>query len=270
MRPNYYTPQMQQGMYIQPGMLGAGGGNPMQGGGMGAQGGQMPQGGYGGGMPQGASGNPMGGFMGNNTQGGMGSLLAQLFGGGHNPADAANQYLNKIPGTLKPYYNPYINAGHEALGNLQGQYGQLLNDPGKRLNEIGGSFQQSPGFQFQRDQALNAANHAASAGGIQGSPQAQQNASTVANGVANQDYYNYLNHAMGLYGMGLQGEQGINQMGYNASDQLAQSLGANLQSQGLLAYQGQDWQNQQKSGLWNSIGNMFGNLDFSKLPFMGG
>lgn len=61
-----------------------------------------------------------------------------------NPADKASPYLDKVPGTIKPYYDPYINAGQGALGNLQGEYGALAN-PNTRGNlqgqygEMGGN-----------------------------------------------------------------------------------------------------------------------------------
>jgi hypothetical protein len=207
---------------------------------------------------------------------GIGDFLGGWFMGGQNypnPANAGMGYLNQIPGAMSPYFNPYISAGRGALGNLQGQYGQLMsglpglqsqygqmmNNPGGVMNKIGSGFQQSPGYQFQVNQALNAANRASAAGGMLGSPQEQQNIAGTVNGMANQDYYNYLNHGMalydqglqgqqGLYDRGLQGEQGLNQMGYGASTDFGQSLGNNLMSQANLAYAGQANQNQMQQG----------------------
>jgi len=225
----------------------------MSGGGM--QGGYPGmQGGYPG--MQGGQGGMQGMMSG--MGGGFGPFLQSLFGGGKNPADAAMGYLNKIPGTVKPYYNPYINAGQNAMGVLQGQYGQMVNDPAALMNKFGSQFQQSPGYQFQVDQATNAANNQAAAGGLVGSPAAQMNTAQSINGLANQDYGNYMNRAMGLYGQGIQGYQGLNQMGYNASDALANMLAQNLQNQGNLSYMGQDYQNQQKNGLWGALGNLGG------------
>ncbi len=63
--------------------------------------------------------------------GGLGQAaggIAGLFGvGGKNPANAASKYLDQIPGAIKPYYDPYINAGKGALDELGSQYGQLTN-----------------------------------------------------------------------------------------------------------------------------------------------
>jgi len=97
-------------------------------------------------------------------------FLSGLFGGkGYkNPADSANKYIDQIPGQTSQYFQPYINAGQNALPQLQGQYNDLLNNPGGKLNQMGGQFQQSPGFQFALQQALQGSGHAAAAGGMAG------------------------------------------------------------------------------------------------------
>jgi hypothetical protein len=137
-------------------------------------------------------------------------------------------YLQQIPGQISPYYQPFINAGTGAMSNLEGQYGDLINNPGAKFNQMGESFQQSPGFNWQMQQALQGANHAAAAGGMAGSPEHEQNNEQVANDLANQDYYNYMDHVTGLYGEGLHGEQDLMHQGYNATtsltDQIAQML----------------------------------------------
>ncbi len=163
------------------------------------------------------------------------------------PAKAAQPYLNQVPETISPYYQPYINAGQGSLNTLQQQYGNLVNNPGQQLNTIGQGYQQSPGYDFQMQQALQAANHAAAAGGMTGSPQNQQQNMQVASDIANQDYYNWLGQALGLYNTGLSGTQDINKMGYGASNELAQSLANNLMSQSGLQYQGAQGQNQHQA-----------------------
>lgn len=202
--------------------------------------------------------------------GGMGSLgagLAGLFGGnGNNPYDQASKSYNQIPGTLNPIYQPYMQAGQGAMGQLQGAYGQMMNDPNGVMNRIGSGYQKSPGYDWQLNQGMNAANNAAASGGMAGSPQHQQQASTMATGLANQDYYNYLNHALGIYGQGTQGMGDIMHQGYNASNELAGGLGSNLMNQGNLAYQSQNYQNQQQANSW---GDIFGGLA-SMAPMMFG
>jgi hypothetical protein len=181
-------------------------------------------------------------------------MFDSIFGsGGSDPSKKAMPYLQQVPGTVTPYYQPYINAGGSALNTLQGQYNNLINNPGGELNQIGSSYQQSPGYQFSLQQALYGANNASAAGGMAGSPQGIQNDETLATNLANQDYYNYLNHALGLYGMGIQGEQGLNQMGYGASDALAKELSRNLYSEAGLEYGGQASKNASKQGLFGGL-----------------
>lgn len=168
----------------------------------------------------------------------------------NDPSKAAQQYYNQIPGVISPYYQPYIQQGQNAMNQLMPQYSQLINNPGGFLNQMGQGFHQSPGYQFQVNQALGAANRAGAAGGMLGSPEEQQNIASTVNNLADQDYYNWLGQASNMYGAGLQGLQGMNQMGFNASDTLASSLANNFMNQGNLAYAGQANQNQQRGGLF--------------------
>lgn len=174
-----------------------------------------------------------------------------------NPADAAMPYLDKIPDTIKPYYDPYINQGKDALSTLMQQYMGLVNNPMGQFNQIAQGFQESPGYQFQYNQGMNAANSAAAAGGMLGTPSHQMQASSMASNLANQDFYNYLSQALqqSQFGqqLGLGGLSGINQMGYGASNELANSLANNLTNQGNLQYAGTQQQNQANADMFNSL-----------------
>lgn len=203
------------------------------------------------------------------------SWLSELFGGGagknyQNPADKAMPYLNQIPGSTAPYLQPYMNYGQAALPELQGQYSELLHHPGEKVNEIGSSFHQSPGFQFALQQALQGADHAAAAGGMAGSPQHQQQNMELATNLGNQDYYNWLGHAQGLYGQGLQGEQGFARMGQQASTNLADMIAQTLAQQGQLSYAGQQNINQlnnsRSNAKWGALGQGLGALS-AFIPF---
>ena len=200
----------------------------------------------------------------NNSLGAIGALfgsgLGNLFGDWKNPADAAMGPLNQIPGMISPYYNPFIQRGNEAGTTLQGQYGNLLNDPGGFLNKMGQSYQQSPGFDFALKQALQGADHAAAAGGMAGTPQHQYDTMKTATGLANQDYNSWLSNALGLYGKGLGGEENMYGTGYNASNELAQSLANNMLSKSKLQYEGQNAENQHEGGVWGSILGGLGGL----------
>jgi hypothetical protein len=178
----------------------------------------------------------------------MGAGLANMLSDWQNPSDSAMPYLNNIPGTMKPYYDPYINAGRGALNDVEGQYGRLTSDPGGRLNEIGQGYHESPGFKFALQQALQGGNHAAAAGGMAGSPMHEQQNMQMATNLGNQDYNNWMRNALGMYSQGLQGQQGIAQMGYGASNELAQSLANNMMSQAMLKYAGTQSENEHEQG----------------------
>lgn len=182
------------------------------------------------------------------------SALSSLMGGNaKNPYSSAEGFYNQIPGKLHEGYDPYINAGRGAMGDLQGQYGQLINDPNAMYAKFAKNYQQSPGYQWQLGQGMNAAGNAAAAGGMAGSPQHQQQAATMAEGLANQDFQNYMNQITGMYGRGLTGLEGINQMGYGASTGLADSLANHLAMQGQTAFAGQAAQNKAKGDMWGNL-----------------
>jgi len=187
-------------------------------------------------------------------------FLSGLFGGkGYkNPADSANKYIDQIPGQTSQYFQPYINAGQNALPQLQGQYNDLLNNPGGKLNQMGGQFQQSPGFQFALQQALQGSGHAAAAGGMAGSPQHEMQNMGIATQLGNQDYYNYLDKTLGLYNKGLEGEQGMAQGGLTAGTSMADMISQALAQHANYDFRGQQDKNARKNDLWSGLGNLGG------------
>ena len=173
--------------------------------------------------------------------------------GGTAPSDAANQYLNQMPGQILPYMSPYLNAGSQSLGSLQNQYGQLLNNPGGMINQIGQNYHQSPGFQFALKQSLMGANNASSAGGMAGSPMSQQQNMGLATQMGNQDYYNWLGQATGMYNQGLQGQQGLAGLGMQAGTNMSNVIANQLAQQASNAYANQQSQNSQNSNIWGDV-----------------
>ena len=185
--------------------------------------------------------------------GNIGNGLYGLFNPQKTPASAADPYLGQISGQTGKYFDPYFNAGKDTIPQLQGQYGQLTNDPGGKLNSIGESYQQSPGFKFALQQALQGAGHASAAGGMAGSPQDSQQQMQMATDMASQDYNNWLQQATGMYNSGLQGQQGMMnngmQAGSNQADMIAQQLSAQAQN----ASNNQNQKNQQQANAWGNI-----------------
>jgi hypothetical protein len=157
-----------------------------------------------------------------------GGLLAggALFGGG-SPYKGAQHTVGQIPG----YFDPYYQAGVGALPQLQQQYKQLISDPGALEAKWGEGFKESPGYKYNVEQATRAANQAAAAGGMAGSPAEQQALAHQVSGMASQDYQDYMNRLMGMYGTGLGGERGLAGMGMQAGEDISQAMLSQAQMQ---------------------------------------
>lgn len=175
------------------------------------------------------------------------------------PSSAATSAVSQqdVQNLINQYYAPYSEAGARALPTLEEQYMMLLNDPAAVNQMLASGFQTSPGYQFQMDQAMMAANQANAAGGMAGTPAHQQQAMGYATGLANQDYYNYLNQMTGLYNTGLSTAGNINQMGYNAN-----AASANLMSDYLAALMGLEYASQasQNRATSSLLGGMLGGI----------
>ncbi len=199
---------------------------------------------------------------------GVGAGLGSMLGNWQNPAKGGPmQSMNQIPEYLRKYLEPYINAGNQALPGLQDQYGKLINDPGGRMNEIGQGYHQSPGFQFAMQQALAGAGHAASAGGMAGSAQHEQQNMGVATGLADQDYNQWMSNALGMYKTGLQGQQGLYDTGAHAGITMGEDMASYLANRAKMQYEGRNAQNQHEGGMWGSI---FGGLGTLAGAYFGG
>lgn len=178
-----------------------------------------------------------------------GLTLLDWFGNSkmENPYDASSGYLSKLGSQSLPYYQSYMNAGNVALPMLMGEYSQNMMNPSATYNKLASGFEQSPGYQYQYQQNMNAANSAAAAGGMAGSPAAQQNAATMSQGMASQDYGNYMDYMGKLYGGGLSGMSNINQMGYNANTGYAGILNQQAMAEAYNAMLAQQWENENSS-----------------------
>ena len=119
----------------------------------------------------------------------MGGMLGGLFGGGgKSPMGAANKYMGQIPDTLRKYLDPYHQAGMRQLPGLEDEYSGLVEDPTAVMNQIGRGYKQSPGYQYNVDEATRGANQAGAAGGMLGTPSEQLELAKQISGIASQDY----------------------------------------------------------------------------------
>lgn len=160
----------------------------------------------------------------------------------HDPNDPMG-YLHKIPDILKQYAAPYS---------------QMMSDPSGIMSKFGSQYTPSPGYKYELGQEEGAIGRAAAAGGMAGSPMQQQEAAKSARGLASQDYYNYLNHAMNLYMGGVHGYSG-----------LGGDLSRNLLSEASLSQTQREEEQRQKefkeaqdaqssSSLWKALGTLGG------------
>lgn len=179
---------------------------------------------------------------------------------GKNPANAAMPYYGAIPGRTQPYQEPWFNAGKNMLPQLTGEYGNLMSDPGGRINKIGESYKESPGYRFAMQQALQGAGHAAAAGGMAGSPEHEQRNMQLSNDIASQDYNKWMSNALGEYNQGLSGGQNISGQGQQSGKEIADMIAHALAQQGILSYQGQSQSNQNRSDLIHSIAQALGSI----------
>lgn len=180
--------------------------------------------------------------------GGVGAGLGSMFSDWKNPYDAASGSIEGIPDMLKGYYNPYIEMGQRQIPGLEQSFGQLAQDPGGMLNRLGQGYQQSPGFDFAKQQAEQAAGHAQAAGGMAGTPQHQQISADMISGLASKDYNQWMQNALGMQGMGLAGQQGLLNTGFQGTNELAQSLGNTQLTKALMQMMSTNMQNQHNEG----------------------
>lgn len=197
--------------------------------------------------------------------GGIAGLLHALTG--ESPSGEANKYLDQIPGTMKGYYDPFINRGTRANDVTENIYNTLSNNPQDFYKKIMGGYQESPGYQYNLKRSLGAIDNAAAAGGRLGTPMHQEEAARVASGLSSQDFNQFAQMIMQLLGQGLQGNENALQRGYGASTSFADSLANLLGAKGQYAAQ-------EAGGMNKMVGDAMGNIfsgGASLLPmFFGG
>lgn len=109
------------------------------------------------------------------------------------------------------FFQPYQQAGQQGMQTYLGSLG-LGGQEGR--DQAVGAFQAGPGYQFAMDQGMQAANRAASAGGMLTSGNTLQALTRFGQGLANQEYGGWQDRLAGLGNMGLaaSGEMAGNRM----------------------------------------------------------
>lgn len=211
-------------------------------------------------MNQGQGG--FGGFGGQMLGGGIGQFLSGMFGNSGAPFDQAMNQYNQFNQNAQNAQNPFINMGHQAIG----QYQDWLNgqkDPSGFINKMMGNYQESPYAKYEQQQGLRAAQNMGSAGGMGGSGStslmnyAQQNAQNISSKDMNQ----WLQNVLGIntqYGQGLNNEIGYGQNSANNMTNFYNNMAGKMgdAAYGKQAGENQDFNNMLGGGL-GIIGSFF-------------
>lgn len=119
-------------------------------------------------------------------------------------------------------YAPYRETGYRALDTLAGLYGVGANkiDPTAALEA-------TPGYQFQRDQGLQAIDRSNAARGILNSGGADKARMRYASGLAASNYDSYANRLAALAGVGQSATGSTAAAGQGAANNITSAIGTN-------------------------------------------
>ena len=176
------------------------------------------------------------------------------------PTVEAQGYLNRIPGEVTPYYQPYIDWGMQSGDYLSDYYGGMINDPQGYYNNIMMGYEPSASYQYQQGQLEQQMAGNAAAGGFTGTTYDQQQQADATQKLIARDQQQYFDNIYGIQGAGAQGEQKFFDTGYGASTGLADILGENLAQQAGLSYKGVADENQLALGKHNAKSQLMGSL----------
>ena len=185
--------------------------------------------------------------------------MNDLFGGSYdNPADSAQEYLDKIPSYVSQYMDPFIQRGEEAGGIAQDQYSQWVTEPYAAYDEAYAQYNQSPWSQYESDQMQQAATSSAAAGGYAGTEQDINRQMETEQALLDKDFGNYMNYILGMQKAGLAGEQQMYNLGYGASNTALQDMmkyaGASAKNQ----FGGTTIDNQMSAGVLGGLAQLGG------------
>lgn len=165
------------------------------------------------------------------------------------PSREAGKSLDRIPGETNQYSQPFYDSGKNQLPQLNDIYKQMMSDPNKLMEMLGGGYKESPGYQWNLKQGQAAMTNANAAGGMLGTPQHEQMAGEMATGLASQDYQKFMDHIMGLFTGGVTGSQSMASQGQQAGSDMASRIQKYLTDQATLKYTGQQSRNDTISSL---------------------
>ncbi len=166
------------------------------------------------GFPGGAGGAGAAGAIG-------GGLIGLLGGSPYGDAESGYQNLSDL---LRSIYGPYMSAATGMIPGYTSSLSGLTGNPTGLEDSIMSKYSTSPMAQYQTQQATQAGDRAAAAGGVLGTPAMQQQMAGNIQGIVSQDQGQYLQNAIQPYEFGL-GQQGnfIN-MGANMANNFGNQM----------------------------------------------
>ena len=176
-----------------------------------------------------------------------------LFGSKKTGADAAMPYYDRAQSTVRRYAQPYISQGQQFADPLAEKYSAMFDDPAAFLEQLMQGYTQSDAYKMKLDEATKAAGATAAAGGYRGTPQDIQAQGRLAEMLQGEDMQQWLGNILGIQQTGLGGGQHFYDIGYGASSGAGSDIANLLQSQGSLAFQGQQEKNKRDQDIMKAL-----------------
>lgn len=173
--------------------------------------------------------------------------------------DTSQQYIERRSGGREGSTERVLNPNYVAPGTQSATAPAAPNaiqSPGNIPMTAANGFQQTPGYQFQVQQGTQGVLNSLSALGMKNSGKALKSLDTFTQGVANQEYGNWLNRIAGVAGMGQTQTNATNSLSQNA----ATNIGQTYQDQGQARASGYVGQANAWSNGLNQVGNALGQI----------
>ena len=165
----------------------------------------------------------------------------------------AREIYSENKSVLAPYVQTGTNAGN-ALNALLGLGGTAQQQ--QQYQNAFNNYQNSTGYDFRFDQGMRGVNAMAAAGGYRDSGAAVKSAMQFGQGIASDEYNNYLAHLANQQGVGLSAAGAQAGVGTNYVSAISNNNNAAASALGNAAL----LRGQANSNLWSSAANALGNI----------
>jgi len=149
-------------------------------------------------------------------------FFGDLFGGGANAYEDAQEEYQKHYDQAQGYLEPYAQYGQQYGGDLRNMFQQLMN-PQQMYNDWATGYEESPYAQMLLGQNTASGLDAASSMGLMGSSAALQNIQQGAGNIMNSQRQQYMDDLMQKYMQAVGLGQSMYGSGMNASNAMSQN-----------------------------------------------